>query len=95
MSDRFGALTRAARTVDNQIMSPVFYAVYWGLGLTLVLLGVWRFAAGRTAGTLRLTGLAFGLVILAIMAGSAVGVVSLGRGRGVPEGQQPQEQDAR
>jgi hypothetical protein len=58
-------------------MSGGSLAVYWGLGIVLVLLSVWRFGAGRTAGTFRLTGLVLGLVILGIMAGSAVGVLSL------------------
>lgn len=58
-------------------MSGGFYTVYWGLGIVLVLLSVWRFGAARAAGTFRLTGLVLGLVILGIMAGSASGVLSL------------------
>lgn len=58
-------------------MTAFHYAIYSGLGLTLVLLGVWRFTGGRTAGTLRLTGFLLGVAILAIMAGSLVGIFSL------------------
>ena len=58
-------------------MSGFHYAIYSGLGLTLVLLGLWRFSAGRMAGPLRLTGFLLGVAILALMAGSIVGIVSL------------------
>jgi hypothetical protein len=58
-------------------MTGFQYFIYWGLGLTLVLLGLWRFTAGRTAGTLRLTGFLLGAAILVIMAGSLVGIFSL------------------
>jgi len=57
-------------------MTPFHYAIYSGLGLTLTLLGVWRFA-GKAAGPVRLTGFVLGVTILAIMAGSLLGVLSL------------------
>jgi hypothetical protein len=57
-------------------VSAFHYAIYSGLGLTLTLLGVWRFA-GKAAGPVRLTGFVLGVTILAIMAGSLVGVVSV------------------
>lgn len=57
-------------------MSGFHYAIYTGLGLTLTLLGVWRFG-GKAAGPARLTGFVLGVTILAIMAGSQVGVLSL------------------
>ena len=57
-------------------MSAFHYAIYTGLGLTLTLLGVWRFG-GKAAGPVRLTGFVLGVTILAIMAGSEVGVLSL------------------
>jgi len=57
-------------------VSAFHYAIYTGLGLTLTLLGVWRFG-GKAAGPVRLTGFVLGVTILAIMAGSQVGVLSL------------------
>jgi hypothetical protein len=58
-------------------MSGFHYAIYSGLGATLVLLSVWRLAAGTKAGPLKFTGLVLGAAILAIMAGSLVGIFSL------------------
>ena len=58
-------------------MSPFHYAIYSGLGLTLVLISVWRLSRRGMAGPLRLTGLLIGVAILAIMTGSLVGIFSL------------------
>jgi hypothetical protein len=58
-------------------MSGFNYTIYSGLGMTLVLLSVWRLAAGTKAGPLKLTGLLLGVLILTIMGGSLVGIFSL------------------
>ena len=64
-------------------MSGFNFGIYTAMGITFVLLGVWRLTrGGKTGGTLRLASFLIGFTILAIMAGSLLGVVSL---KGVEE----------
>ena len=57
-------------------MSTFHYVIYGGLGLTLVLISVWRLTSSGTGGV-RLTGLVIGLAILGVVASSLVGIVSV------------------
>jgi len=58
-------------------MSTGHYALYIGLGLTLVLLGVWRMTAGSAASRLKPAGLVIGAAMLALMVSGLLGIVSL------------------
>ena len=57
-------------------MSTFHYAIYGGLGLTLVLISVWRLTSNGGGGV-RLTGLVLGLAILGVVASSLLGIVSV------------------
>jgi len=58
-------------------MSPGYFAAYLGLGIILVVLGVWRFSESRSVSGLRRVGLLLGIAILGILAASQLGLVSL------------------
>jgi hypothetical protein len=58
-------------------MSPFHFGFYLVLGIVLVVLGIWRFSESRSASGLRHVGLVPGIYILAILAGSQLGLVSL------------------
>ena len=58
-------------------MSPFHFGFYLLLGIALVALGVWRFSESRSVSGLRHVGLLIGIAILAILAASQVGLVSL------------------
>jgi hypothetical protein len=58
-------------------MSRLHFGLYLALGITFLLLNVWRFSHGRTGATVRLTSLLIGIAILAILAASLLGIVSL------------------
>ncbi len=58
-------------------MSPFRFGLYLVLGMIFVVLGVWRFSESRTVSGLRHVGLLLGIAILAILAGSQLGLVSL------------------
>ena len=55
-------------------MSTFHLAIYAGLGLSLVAIGLWRFGSGRKVFSV---GLVLGIAILAVIASSFVGLVSL------------------
>jgi hypothetical protein len=57
-------------------VSTFHYAIYGGLGLSLVLISVWRLTSSG-AGGVRLTGLVLGFVILGVVGSSLIGIVSV------------------
>lgn len=58
-------------------MSPLHFRLYLVLGILLVALGVWRFGESLTGAVVRHGGLMLGIVILAILAASQLGILSL------------------
>jgi hypothetical protein len=58
-------------------MSPFHFGLYLVLGITFVVLGVWRFSESRSLSGLRHVGLLIGIAILTILAASELGLVSL------------------
>jgi hypothetical protein len=58
-------------------MSRAHFAFYLAVGITFVLLNLWRFTHGKLGATVRPISLVLGIAILAMLAASLIGVISL------------------